>query len=277
VKVTIAAIQPKTYPEADAQPQNIEKAGEYVAEAAQRGAKFVCFPETYPGPWKSPLSFSPVEPLKEMAKAHDVTIIAGANCPVPGNPQRGYTSQILVGPDGSVGRYNRTIPKGPWIYKGGRFWDYDYQEGDDLPVFDTPFGRVGILICSEVYAPELSRLLALKGAEIIFLPAGICKYELQATWRTLIWARAIENLAYTVTCQNILGAEQGLAMICSPEEIVVESTRPGIFTAECDIDRIRWLREQRDLYGPPMPWNTKPGVFRDWRRPEVYRKNCPDW
>ena len=136
---------------------------------------------------------------------------------------------------------------------------------------------MGILICSEVYVPELSRILALKGAEIIFLPAGVCKYELQATWRNLIWSRAIENLAYTVTCQNILGAEQGLAMICSPEEIVVESTKPGIFIAECDIDRIRWLREQKDLYGPPMPWNTKPGTLRDWRRPEVYRKNCPDW
>jgi len=277
VKVTVAAVQTKTELEADEQTKNIERAAEYVAEAAGRGAQFVCFPETYPGPWKAPLSYSPVEPLKEMAKQHNVFIIAGANCPVPGNEKRGYTSQIIVGPDGTVGRYNRTIPKGPWIYKGGRFWDYDYQEGDDLPVFDTPFGRVGILICSEVYAPELSRLLALKGAEIIFLPAGICKYELQATWRTLIWARAIENLAYTVTCQNILGAEQGLAMICSPEEIVCESTKPGIFTAVCDIDRIRWLREQRDLYGPPMPWNTKPGVFRDWRRPEVYRKNCPDW
>ncbi len=95
-----------------------------------------------------------------------------------------------------VGRYNRTIPKGPWIYKGGRFWDYDYQEADDVPVFDTPFGKVGILICSEVYSPELSRLLALKGAEIIFLPAGVCKYELHETWRNLIWSRAIENLAY---------------------------------------------------------------------------------
>ncbi len=184
-----------------------------------------------------------------MAKAHDVYIVAGANCPVPGNPERGYTSQILVGPDGSVGRYNRTIPKGPWIYKGGRFWDYDYQEADDLPVFDTPFGTVGILICSEVYAPELSRLLALKGAEIIFLPAGVCKYELQATWRTLIWSRAIENLAYTVTCQNILGAEQGLAMICSPEEIV------------CRIDETRHLH-RRVRYRPDPVAQGREGSLR---------------
>jgi predicted amidohydrolase len=276
MKIKVAAIQPVTFLEADEQKRNIEKAGEYVAEAARQGAKFICFPETYPGPWKAPLSYSPVVPLEEMSRKHGVYIVAGANCPVPGSPRRGYTSQILVGPDGLIGRYNRTIPKGPWIYKGGRFWDYDYQEADELPVFETPFYRVGILICSEVYVPELSRILAVKGAEIIFLPAGICKYELHETWRNLIWSRAIENLAYTVTCQNILGAEHGLAMICSPEEVVVESEKPGIFIAECDFERIRWLRKERDLYGPPMPWRTKPGVFRDWRRPEVFRKNLPD-
>jgi len=277
VKFHVAAVQTKTFLGPDEQKRNMESAGEYVAEAAKQGAKFICFPETYPGPWKAPLSYSPILPLTEMARKHGVYIVAGANCPVPDDPARGYTSQVLVGPDGLIGRYNRTIPKGPWIYKGGRFWDYDYQEADDVPVFDTPFGKVGILICSEVYSPELSRLLALKGAEIIFLPAGVSKYELQETWRNLIWSRAIENLAYTVTCQNILGAEHGLAMICSPEEILIESLKPGIFIAECDFDRIRWLRKQKDLYGPPMPWRTKPGILRDWRRPEIFRKNFPDW
>jgi predicted amidohydrolase len=211
-----------------------------------------------------------------MASRFGVHIVAGANWPVPGKPDRGYCSEILVGPNGLIGRYNRTIPRGPWIYKGGRFWDFDYLEDSELPVFDTPFCKVGLLICSEVYVPELSRILALKGAEIIFLPAGVCKYELHETWRNLIWSRAIENLAYTVTSQNILGAEHGLAMICSPEEIIVESIKPGIIIAECDLDRIRWLREEKDLYGPPMPWRTKPGVLRDWRRPELFRKNFPE-
>jgi predicted amidohydrolase len=276
MNVKVAAIQTKTFFEADEQKKNIEKAREYVAEAASQGAKLICFPETYPGPWKTPLSYSPLKSLEEMAFRHGVYIIAGANCPVPGKQDKGYCSQILVGPEGLIGRYNRTIPKGPWIYKGGRFWDFDYQEADELPVFDTPFCKVGILICSEVYVPELSRILALKGTEILFLPAGVCKYELHETWRNLIWSRAIENLAYTVTCQNIFGAEQGLAMICSPEEILMESTKPGIFITECDLERIRWLREQRDLYGPPMPWRTKPGALRDWRNPGLFRKNFPD-
>jgi hypothetical protein len=38
-----------------------------------------------------------------------------------------------------------------------------------------------------------------------------------------------------------------------------------------------WLREERDLYGPPMPWRTKPGVLRDWRRTELFRKSFPNW
>jgi len=277
MEVKVAAIQPKTFPEADEQKENIERAWKYVAEAVGHGAQFICFPETYPGPWKAPLSYSPLEPLEEMASKYGVHIVAGANCPVPGKPSKGYCSEVLIGPDGLIGRYNRTIPKGPWIYKDGRFWDFDYQEADDLPVFDTPLCKVGILICSEVYSPELSRILALKGAEIIFLPAGVCKYELHETWRNLIWGRAIENLLYTVTCQNIFGAEHGLAMICSPEEILAESTKTGIFMAECDFDRIRWLREETDRYGPPMPFNTKPGVLREWRRREVFRKNFSDW
>lgn len=277
MRVRVAAIQTKTFLEPDEQKQNIEKAREYIAEAASQGAKLICFPETYPGPWKAPLSYSPVKPLEEMASRHGVYIVAGANWPVPGKPDKGYCSEILVGPKGLIGRYNRAIPKGPWIYKGGRYWDFDYQESDELPVFDTPFCKVGMLVCSEVYVPELSRLLALKGAEIIFLPAGVCKYELHETWRNLIWSRAIENLAYTVTCQNILGAEHGLAMICSPEEIVIESIKPGIIVAECDFERIQWLRQERDAYGPPMPFRAKPGVLRDWFRPEIYRKNFPRW
>jgi predicted amidohydrolase len=274
--VKVAAIQTKTFLEADEQKKNIQKAWDYVAQASDQGAQFICFPETYPGPWKAPLSYSPLEPLEEMASKYGVYIVAGANCPVPEAPDRGYCSEVLIGPNGLIGRYNRTIPKGPWIYKGGRFWDFDYKEGDELPVFDTPFCKVGIVICSEVYSPELCNILALKGAEIIFLPAGVCKYELHDTWRNLIWGRAIENLAYTVTCQNIVGAEHGLAMICSPEEILVESTKTGIFIAECDFERIAWLREESDSYGPPMPFNTKPGVLRDWRRPELFKEHFSD-
>ncbi len=276
MKVQVAVIQTETYHLGD-KDKTLAQASRYVREAAEMGAQIICFPETYPGPWRVPLDYSPVEALSQAAAKHDVYIVAGANEPLKEDPSRGHASQVLIGPQGLIGRYNRTIPPGPWLYKGGRFWDLDYKEGDELPVFETPLGKVGVLVCSEVYAPELSRVLALKGAEMVFLPAGISKYELHETWRTLIWARAIENLMYTFTCQNILGIERGLAMICSPEEVLVESEKPGVFVAECDLERIRWLRETKDRYELPLPFKAKPGVLRDWRRPELYRKACPEW
>jgi 5-aminopentanamidase len=75
--------------------------------------------------------------------------------------------------------------------------------GNGFPVFETDHGKVGLAMCSEVYMPEVARALALRGAELIFMPAGRDKRRLWATWRTLIWARAIENLAIVVTTQNL--------------------------------------------------------------------------
>src|SRR5512138_1948013 len=74
MKARVAAIQTKTFLEADEQKKNIEMAWQYAAEAAKQGANFLCFPETYPGPWKAPLSYSPVAPLEEMARKYGVYI-----------------------------------------------------------------------------------------------------------------------------------------------------------------------------------------------------------
>src|SRR5439155_1480431 len=125
-------------------------------------------------------------------------------------------------------RHRSTPPTGPGIYTGGPAWEFQWVPGDEFPVFDTAHGKVGLAMCSEVYMPEVSRALALRGAELIFMPAGKDKGKLWATWRTLIWARAIENLAIVVTTQNLFDhSERGLAMVASPEEILFESTIAG--------------------------------------------------
>ena len=95
-------------------------------------------------------------------------------------------------------------------------------------------------MCSEVYMPEVTRALALRGAEVIFMPAGIDKNRLWATWRTLIWARAIENLAIVVTTQNLFDhSQRGLAMVAAPEEILFESTAAGLSVVDVSLDRVR--------------------------------------
>ena len=67
------------------------------------------------------------------------------------------------------------------------------------------------------------------------MPAGKDKNTLWATWRTLIWARAIENLALVVTTQNLFDhSERGLAMVAAPEEILFESTAAGMTVVDVD-------------------------------------------
>jgi hypothetical protein len=70
------------------------------------------------------------------------------------------------------------------------------------------------------------------------------------TWKNLIWARAIENIAYVITCQHMPGVDDGIATIAGPEEILAESKKEGFIMAKLDLERLNWLREQDH---PPAP------------------------
>jgi predicted amidohydrolase len=127
-------------------------------------------------------------------------------------------------------------------------------------------------MCSEIYMPEVTRALALRGAELIFMPAGIEKHRLWPTWRTLIFARAIENLAIVVTTQNLFDhAQRGLAMVAAPEEILFESTAAGMSVVDVSLDRVRYLRSTRDDIGSSVNCGAKQGLLGpQWQRPELY-------
>ena len=109
------------------------------------------------------------------------------------------------------------------------------------------------------------------------MPAGKDKGKLWATWRTLIWARAIENLAVVVTTQNLFNhSERGLAMVASPEEILFESTIAGTAVVDVSLERVRHLRATRDEVGSSETCATKQGVLGpQWQRPELYDRIYP--
>ena len=278
MKPRIAVVQPATRMGPGSREANLESARRYAVEAVQAGAQLVVFPESFPGAWRAPITWTPVDELQDIAREVDAYVVGGFAEPLDPEGNRCFNTLILIGPDGGeIGRYRRTIPAhAPWVYKGGEYWDFDWVNGIELPVFETDIGRIGLLVCSEVYSPELSRILALKGAEIILMPAGLMGPEnpLYETWRTLLWARAIENLAYTAMSSNMAGGEGGLAMICGPEEILLCSGDPGVHVRSIDLERVRWLREASDTaVGPTVPWRAKPGLLRDWRRSEVFHAN----
>ena len=267
----IAVVQPICHRPGE-DDQNVAEAVRHIEQAAAEGAHFVCFPETYPGPWRMPAEFDPTAAMAQAAAKHKVHVIFGTIEPISLQDATAFNLICMAYPDGHVVKYRRTHPNGPWIYTGGTAWEFQYTPGDEFPVFDTVHGKVGLAMCSEVYMPEVARALALRGAEIIFMPAGKDKNRLWATWRTLIWARAIENLAIVVTTQNLFHhGERGLAMVAAPEEILFESTAAGRTVVDVSLDRVRAMRASRDEVGSSSDFAAKQGVLGpQWQRPELW-------
>jgi predicted amidohydrolase len=265
----LAAIQPVSH-SGDEEFRNLDDALDWMREAHRAGAELVLFPEGYPGPTNPAHQYDGLRPLQELARELQLHVVAGGLEQTPDGKHHVVLRLIDDGGD-LFGTYRRTTPVGPYIYRDISAWDFDYAEASAAPqVFNTKLGKIGMLVCSEVYVPELSRVLALDGADLIVYPAGGAINELLATWRTMVWARAIENLAYTAAVQNLYEpGEQGIGLIASPEGVVSQDAGSGMLVADVDTERLRFLRDRDEHIEYPKPYATIPGVLR-WRRPDLY-------
>lgn len=272
----LALVQPITHRPPDDE-QNVDDAVRYVEAAAAGGAQVVAFPESYPGPWRMPATFDPTPRMVEVAQRCGVHVQFGTLEPIDDEERTAHNLLVLARPSGTApGIYRRTHPPGPWIYTGGDAWEFRYVAGNEFPVFETQYATFGLAMCSEAYMPEVTRAMALRGAEVILLPAGTDKQRLWESWRNLIWSRAIENLAITATTQNLFDpSERGMAMVATPEGIVFETTQPGMFLIDIDLDRIRDLRSQEDGPGSSAVNGAKAGILTQWQRPELYDEFLP--
>lgn len=265
----LAAIQPVSHG-GDDEHKNLDDALQWMHSAREAGADLVLFPEGYPGPTNPAHDYTSLAALQERARDLRLHVVAGGLEVAP-EEKHHVVLQFIDDRGELLGTYRRTTPVGPYIYRDISAWDFDYAESHDAPqVYETRLGRIGLLVCSEVYVPELSRLLALQGADLIVYPAGGAINELVATWRTMVWARAIENLVYTAAVQNLYeGGEEGVGLIAAPERIVEQSTAAGMLVADVDTDRLQFLRERDEHIEYPKPYSTIPGLMR-WRRPDLY-------
>ncbi|MGI6326126.1 MAG: carbon-nitrogen hydrolase family protein [Saccharofermentanales bacterium] len=155
---------------------------------------------------------------------------------------------------------------------------YGNRAGNELPVFKTDFGTIGIMICMDVHFPEVARVLALKGAEIIFWPTQAFGPTGEILI-TLLRARAFDNQVYCVSsnfCAQpyLPGKSMGRACVIGPDGTILADTgnRPGIARAEIDLNASHLL----DWSYTDCPEEME-RLFPDWktslnslRRPELY-------
>ena len=170
--------------------ENRERFGKLVDEAARQKADIVCLPEamTRVGNGKTSAEVSEPVPgpstrfLGELAARHKMWIVAGI---YERDGARIYNTAVLLARDGTLaGKYRKVCLPDEEIEAG-------ITPGKDYPVFDTDFGRVGMMICWDVHFPEVARELAARGAEVILLPIWGGK-------EVLAQARAMENQVYVV-------------------------------------------------------------------------------
>lgn len=291
--IRLGVVQPRAF-WGDEAPRNLDEALRSIEQAAAQDVDLLLFPETYPGPYTASLRYEVLEPLCKAAGRSQVGLVAGTTEETSPGSGRHHVVAVVIGADGEIkGRYRRTHPSGTYLYSGGVFWDLEYQEANELPVFDMGWGKLAVNICSEVFVPELARAVALKGAEVCVFPTGVLIDELgyMENWQTLIRARAIENLMYTATTVHLFppefvalctetgrfdrdainsgsGLTAGSAMIASPERVLASSHEPGLFTADLDLARLRRMRATEEELLVPPPFRTIPGVL-GWRRLEL--------
>ncbi|MBN2410857.1 carbon-nitrogen hydrolase family protein [candidate division KSB1 bacterium] len=224
---------------------NLEQFAGFITRAANEKADIVCLPEgiTMVGTDLDYVSASEPVPgpttrfLGEIARKHKLYIVAGIT------EKQGdivYNTAVLIDRKGELaGRYRKvSLPR--------EEIDGGVTPGDSLPVFDTDFGRIGIMICWDVFFPEPARGLALQGAEVIFMPI----------WGgnlTLARARAIENQIYLVSSTY----DMKTAVFDREGEIIQEATENNpVIVVEVDLNKQTlwpWLGDFKNRIPREMP------------------------
>lgn len=263
--VRLAVVQPHARPAAEAE-RNVADAVGHVAAAAAGGAEIVLFPEGYPGPLRIESSFDATGALAAAAREHGATVCWSR---IELGDDGLYRKVAYVhGPDGEQAlRYVRAHPATGDVHPV--LSGTALAPGDGLGLVDVAGVRIGVLICSELWIPEVSRVLALRGAELLLGPAGGGFGEVAQNWQLVARVRAIENNCYVGMTQNLFGDEDGSAVIAGPEALAADGPREAIVFADLDLARVRWLRATDDSMAKPKPFRALPGLLRA-RRPELY-------
>jgi predicted amidohydrolase len=240
---------------------NVAEAMALIDRAAAEGARLVALPEvwTYLGPDEGilanaePIPGPLTEYLAAKAREHGIFVHAGSVLEAVEGEERAANTSIVVDPAGEIVARYRKIH----LFDVDLEADTSYREsktiapGDEIVTFDLDGITVGLAICYDLRFPELFRILALKGAQAVILPAAFAMATGRDHWETLIRARAIENGIYMIAPAQWGIHPPGLwcygrSMIVDPWGNVTHraSDVTGVITGEIDPALVARVRGQ---------------------------------
>lgn len=235
-----------------------------LEQAAAQQAQIVCLPEECVPTDGGAAAQAALEAIAQAAAR--AKLFVAANLKEKQGDQL-YSTSYLIGPDGKLlGKYR----------KSHRLPDEPIALGDDLPVFDTPLGKIGLMIGTDHYWPEIPLVMALKGAELILASLGVepvpQAFPLEVTLRvraiddhvTLVASNYAGELPYLCSnYPNYTGEPLGRGLVVDRSGIIVADTgiRPGVALADVD------LKRPKDIYH--LTFTEDRALFRCLADPQV--------
>ena len=246
-----------------------------VEEAGKKGVQILCLQEIFHGPYfcaeqdikwyrtAEPVPGPITERMAALAKKYHMVMVV----PVYEMEQEGiyFNAAAVIDADGKyLGKMRKVHIPHTWP----GFWEKFYFKPGTLgfPVFQTAYAKIGIYICYDRHFPECARILALKGAEVLFNPSATTEGKSRYLWELEQPAQAVANGVF-IGANNRVGLEKpwefgkfyGSSYFVDPRgKILVKGSedKDEVVVADLDLDQIREVRDG---------WQ----FFRD-RRPELY-------
>ncbi len=239
--------------------KNLQKILHYISKAASKGAKLCIFPEFMMSYTPSSQSAKELANISEKITGDFVSSIADAakqnSIQVVGTfyekspkPNRVYDTSFVIGKNGKIISIYRKIH----LYDALGFKESDklYPGSSITKPIKTNIGRIGMMICYDIRFPEMSRILASSGSEILVIPSAWVKGKRKEEhWITINKTRAIENGCYVISPDQVGNIYCGRSLVVDPfGKILLDmKKREGIGIVDISLNMVHQVRKKLPL------------------------------
>src|SRR5919106_1129715 len=253
---------------------NLERAETLVQRAAATGAEVVVLPEKWNAIGDAETLHAAAERLEggetveamgEWARQHGITLVGGSIAERREGREKLSNTCVVFDPEGEIAAVYRKIHMFDVDVGGHVYRESESEEpGEEPATCEAEGWRLGLTLCYDVRFPELYRILALEGAELVTIPAAFTLYTGKDHWELLLRARAVEN-QYYVAAANQWGsfadgrAAYGRTSIVDPWGVVLAQAADEDTVVSAELDRAHMERIRSSL---PSLANRQPAAYR---------------
>jgi len=254
--------------------RNLETADRLVRGAASRGCQFVALPEKWTVLGTDEQMSAAAQPLdgpaigwaRTAARELGIELLAGSIVERVSGREKSANTSVHIGPGGEIKAIYRKIHMFDVEVDGVLYAESaSEQPGDEIVTSEVRGIPLGMSICYDLRFPELYRILAVRGAELIVIPSAFTLTTTRDHWEVLVRARAIENQCFVVA-PNQIGPHPpghrsgGRSLIVDPWGLVLATApdRESIAVADLDLEMLRAVRRRL-----PSLANRRPEAY-EW-------------